>query len=126
MRERKREREREREREGSRGEIGDVGYGTGELRRVAEARGGLMHQHQSGLPVQLLHSTHWPPPLVQWCTRDMHTDHGDRIHACVYVYAYSRARLLPEAETVRSLGSQARRRILHSSAFNWTDINLKK
>lgn len=39
------------------------------LRRVAEAHGGLMHQHQSGLPVQLLHSTHWPPSLVRWCTR---------------------------------------------------------
>jgi len=86
----------------SRGEIGDVGYGTGELRRVAEARGGLMHQHQSGLPVQLLHSTHWPPPLVRWCIRDMQTEiEYTRACACV------RARLLPEAETVRRLAGSA-------------------
>lgn len=41
-----------------------------------------MHQHQSGLPVQLLHSTHWPLP-VRRAVVHTHTRIAEikRIHA---------------------------------------------
>lgn len=93
------------------------------LGRVAEAHGGLMHQHQSGLPVQLLHSTHWPPPLgVRWHS---HTDHGDKTHS--RARASERERVTATRVEGAECAHPAReRRILHSSAFNWTDINLKK
>ena len=66
-------REREREGGGRRwgsGQRREIGLRDGvAVARVAEAHGGLMHQHQSGLPVQLLHSTHWSLPFgVRWCT----------------------------------------------------------